>query len=65
MSLPLTSWVQITNVSGTNISVTFPIDAQQRWFVATASNWWGTSDFSGVAATPPLPRSDLKLQLGP
>jgi len=61
----VTNWPLYGATSGTNLSATFPIDANQRWFVMTASNWWGSSDFSTVAATPPLPRSDVSLSLGP
>jgi len=62
---PVATWPLLTTVVGTNLSVTLPIDAQQRYFVMTASNWWGESIPSNVAGTPPLPRSDSKLSLGP
>lgn len=64
LSTPLTNWPVLKVVAGTNLQTSFPISQQQRWFVMTSSNWWGASDFSEVAATPPLPRSDVKLELG-
>lgn len=70
ISLAVTNWPLysvVTNaVVGSNtLSTILPIDAQQRWFVMTASNWFGESSFSVVAATPPVPRSDVNLRLGP
>lgn len=65
ISVPLTNWPVLTNVVGTNLSVAFPINAQQRWFFMTASNWWAESLPSEVVGTPPLPRNDSKLELGP
>lgn len=65
IAVPLTNWPMLTNVVGTNLSVTLPINAQQRWFFMTASNWWLESLPSEVVATPPLPRNDSKLELGP
>ncbi len=55
--------VLLTNVSGTNTQVTLPLDAQQRYFVVTASNYWGESSFSNVAETPPPPRDQNNLRL--
>jgi hypothetical protein len=60
---PMTNWAVLTNVVGTNLSVRLQIDPGQRFFVMTASNFWGESDFSEVASTPPLPRSNANLKL--
>ncbi len=65
LATPYTNWPFLVATSATNSSVTFALDAQQRWFIATASNYWGEGDFSNVASTPPLPRSDIRLHLGP
>lgn len=62
---PTAEWPLLTTVVGTNLQVTVPIDAAQRFFVLTASNWWGESDFSNVASTPVLPRSDVTVRIGP
>jgi hypothetical protein len=59
------TWPLYASRLATNTSITLPIDASQRYFVMTASNWWGESTFSNVAATPPFPRSDSSLSLGP
>lgn len=63
VAVPLTNWTALTNVVGTNLSVQLQIDPGQRYFVMTASNFWGQSDFSEVASTPSLPRRDMKLKL--
>ena len=65
LTLPVTNWPLVQTVAGTNLSVTMPIDGQQRWYVMTSSNWWGESSFSNVAGTEPLPRSDVDLGIGP
>ena len=57
----------ITNKNGTNYAVyrfVFPVAQSQQYFSITASNWHGESDFSGVASTPALPRSDTLIRLG-
>lgn len=64
-ALAVSSWPVLTNKVGTNTTITLPIDAVQRYYVVTASNWWGESDFSNVAGTPPLPRDQTNLRLGP
>jgi len=72
---PLTNWgrifvsatnaIALTNaaVAGTNYVFTnsLPVEPGAWFFIATATNEWGESDPSNVAATPPLPR---KTQLG-
>ena len=65
VAIPLTSWPLLTTVSGTNTTVTLPITPPQRFYVATASNWWGESDFSNVAQTPPVLSDEVTLSIGP
>lgn|SRR3990167_7444759 len=61
ITTPLTNWTVLTNVVGTNLSVTVQIQPGVYFFALTASNFWMESDFSNVASTPALPRSDSKL----
>lgn len=61
---PLSTWPLLTTVNPTNSTVTLPTDAQQRFFVMTASNWWGESFFSNVTNTPPTLRLTNNLRLG-
>ena len=56
---PLAQWTPITNVAGTNLSVTIQVDVGVHFFFLTASNWWGESDPSNVASTPLPPRSGV------
>lgn len=65
VSVPVTNWPLTATVIGTNTNVVLPINAQQRFFVLTASNWWGESDFSNVAQTPPVPSDEGTLSIGP
>jgi hypothetical protein len=51
---PLTNWTVIATVPATN-QVTFQIVPGSHFFAAYSSNFWGTSDFSNVAWTPPVP----------
>jgi hypothetical protein len=60
---PLPTWTVLTNFPGTNLQIQFPIQPGINYFTMRASNLWGNSDFSEVAATPPLPRSDVKLKI--
>jgi hypothetical protein len=62
---PPTNWSVYATASGSVSNITLPIDANQRWFVMTASNWWGESSFSNVASTPPIPRYDQEFGIGP
>lgn len=64
LALPVTQWPVYALVPATNLIITLPIDANQRLFVVTASNWWGESFFSNQAGTEPLPRS-TSLTIGP
>jgi len=57
ITVPMTNWVVLTNVPGTSTSVSVVITPGIHFFVMTASNFWGESDFSNVASTPALPRS--------
>ena len=54
ITVPLTNWAIITNVSGTN-AVTLPWQATNFFFYVTASNYWGESSNSNIAWTPPPP----------
>ena len=56
---PLAQWTPITNIAGTNLSVSLPVEVGVHFFYLTASNWWGESDPSNVASTPPPPRSGI------
>lgn len=62
---PLSTWPLIATVNPTNTTATLPIDTHQRFYTMTASNWFGESNFSVVAATVAPPRSDLSLRIGP
>ncbi len=73
LSIPMTNWVVVTNVAGTTNylptdtivtnQVELPITAPIQFYTATASNWWGESDFSNNTNLPPQPRSDTKLKI--
>lgn len=65
LAVAATSWPLVATFKGTNTTVTLPIDATQRYYVMTASNWWGESSFSNVAATEPPPLDVINLRLGP
>lgn len=62
---PLSTWPLMAIVSPTNTTVTLTINAQQRYFVMTSSNWWGESNFGNVAQTVALPLNDRNLRIGP
>lgn len=40
---PLTNWGVLTNVAGTNRGCAVSIEAGRRFFLCTASNYWGES----------------------
>ena len=75
LAVPMSNWTAVATVVATNTSRTLigtnftfeaPLNLQpaQSFFVAIASNqFWGKSDFSSVASTPPVPRSDISLQI--
>lgn len=65
ISAPISTWPLYLTVVGTNTQAVFPINAEQRFFSVTASNWHGESPFSNVASTPPPPRHENDLRLGP
>lgn len=65
LALAVSSWPLEKTFVGTNTTFTLPIIASQRFYVMTSSNWWGESDFSNVAQTPPLPLDVVNLRLGP
>lgn len=61
------NWPVIAVVAGaenfsTPTTVTFPLAPQKYFFVCQASNYWGLSDPSNVAAVPSPPRSDVLLR---
>lgn len=55
LATPITNWACLTNIAGTNLSASVKIQPGQMFFVMTASNFWGESLTSNVAATPKLP----------
>lgn len=78
LSLPVSQWPLLTNCWLTNLVITnrssdastnvglqisLPVQPGARWFVVTASNFWGESPFSNVTAAPALPRGDVVLRL--
>lgn len=54
-----------TNLDGTNgvFRLPFLTLPGQGFYTGKATNLWGESDFSTVASTPPVPRSDANLRL--
>jgi hypothetical protein len=63
ITVPLTNWLVLTNVVGTNLSVKLTVIPGKNFFVMKATNFWAASDFSDVASTPALPRSDMKIKV--
>ena len=63
ITVPMTSWTVLTNMVGTNTSVSLKITPGAFFFVMTSSNRWGESPFSNVASTPPLPRASTNLNI--
>lgn len=61
ISVPLTNWPTLTNVSTTNVD----LDTQPGayFFYVTASNFWGESDPSNVASTPAAPGTTYNLKI--
>jgi hypothetical protein len=51
--------------TGTNMVCRLPFMTLpgQGFYVGVATNFWGSSDFSTVASTPPVPRSDVNVRL--
>jgi hypothetical protein len=54
-SLPLSAWKRLKNLPGTTLSCTVQVQPGQHFFVLTASNYLGESEFSNVASTPGNP----------
>lgn len=77
VSVPLTNWPAVGSLSATNATTrivsgtnwTYTITNvqayEQTFYVVRASNalWGVASDFSGVAAEEPLPRSDVQISI--
>ena len=63
---PVNQWPLYGTAVGTNTTFTFPIDAAagQRYFVMTASNWWGETSFSNVTNTQPVLPSLVNVSIG-
>lgn len=61
LTLPMASWEVLGTVVDTN-AITIAIEPGPHFFYVTASNFWGVTDPSSVALTPPLPQSG-KLQI--
>lgn len=49
ISVPITEWKVLTNVVGTNLSVTLPKENGAHFFALTASNASGESSFATVS----------------
>jgi hypothetical protein len=64
LTTPLTNWTWIGTTAGANTSMLAVIQPGAQFFVLTASNFWGESDFSNVASTPPLPAATNNLTIG-
>ncbi len=59
-------WVVIKTIPSPNLSTTLTVVPGQAFYYLTASNFWGESDPSNVAATPALPVSGvLTIRKGP
>ena len=58
ITVPLKQWTVLTNVPATTNLIYIPVVPGKAFYSATYSNFWGESDFSNVASTPPLFRSD-------
>ena len=63
ITIPLTNWVCITNVASTATNINVKVTPGVNFFTLTASNFWGESDFSNVAATPAMPRSNINITI--
>ncbi len=64
-TVPMYSWPAVTNVPGTSRSLTISLAPGTHIFSLTASNALGESDFSNIAATPPVPTQPRNLQMRP
>jgi hypothetical protein len=62
ISLPVANWPKLASVQGAT-RVPLTVTPGPNYFVCTASNFWGESDFSNVASTPGTPRSDINLKV--
>lgn len=64
LGTPLQQWTVVSSVVDTNM-ITVQVDPGVHFYYVTASNFWGESDPSNVALTPPLPQSGkLQIKLG-
>lgn len=66
VTAPLGGWATKAAVVGTTnaatpTNATIALAPQAFYFVCQASNFWGLSDPSNIASTPPPPRSDVSL----
>lgn len=66
VTVPLSNWTMMASVIGTSnaptpTNVTINLAPQQKFMFCVASNFWGESNPSNVASTPPPPRSDVSL----
>ena len=60
-SINTTNWPVLISVPGTVTNVSLVMTPQMRFYAVTASNYWGESDFSNVAWTPPRPSDEVQL----
>lgn len=66
LQLPLTNWLLLTNILGTNSSFSVLVTPGPQFYYLTASNFWGESGPSVVVSTPPVPtNSVLNIRKGP
>jgi hypothetical protein len=62
------AWNLLTNVSGAQTNILLDIQPGAHFFRLTATNFWGESDFSNTATTPPtapLIGNTLKIEKAP
>lgn len=65
LSIPIAQWTLIKLVPGTNYQTTISVTPGRAWYSVTASNFWGETDPSNLAGTPPVPVSgSLSIQKG-
>lgn len=55
---PLKTWSIVTNIPATTNVIQIQVTPGKAFYAATFSNFWGISDFSNVAGTPPLISGD-------
>ncbi len=59
LAVPWNQWKVMTNLPGTVREISIAVQPREMFFVITSSNFWGESDPSNTASTPPPPRSPV------